>query len=452
MCLANFAVSAANAQECIPGLFFASRSPYWNCNVVFIGTATASESMDDHAVAQLKVEKIYRGSLDDSVQVSSQMKSFVVGQKYFVYAWQDPSGKLSITSPCGDTKALETAADDVEYAEDIAAGKLGTRIYGWAIKSFQNEPLVGAVVKIKSKKNTFSTKTDGKGIYVFKEIPTGTYSVEIDQPKGLHLLPTANNTAIIDATATTVPTVPLFLSPGPAKKLSSRWFNINFGFSDDQGSVKGRVTDQFGKVPPQRPLSLVWIDKSGKVDLEDIVASSYSDPLTGDFLFKMVPPGKYLLAVNPLNCHTGDPQFGQTFFPGVARSGDATVISVDAVQNVKLKQLFKLPPPRVERSISGVLLRSDNSPVIGATVYIWNPSQRQPGLCFGNVGEATTNDTGRFILRGYEGYSYNVRAYVELDGPQQPKQRLYSEIVEISPAGTANDIRLVLARGSEAGP
>jgi hypothetical protein len=412
--------------------------------------------MNDHAVAQLKVEKIYRGSLADSVQVSSQMKYFVVGQKYFVYAWQDPSGKLSITFPCGDTKAMETAADDVEYAEDVAAGKVGTRIYGWvyAIRSFQNEPLVGAVVRIKSKKNKFSTKTDDKGTYVSKEIPTGTYSVEIDPPKGLHLFTKPNNTAIVDATATTVPNLPLFLSPGlglPTKKLSSRWFNINFGFSD-QGSVKGRVTDQFGKIPPQRPLSLVWMDKSGKVDLEDIVASSYSDPLTGDFLFKMVPPGKYLLAVNPLNCHTGDPQFGQTFFPGVARSGDATVISVDAVQNIKLKQLFRLPPPRVERSISGVVLRSDNSPVIGATVYIWNKSQRQPGLCFGNVGDATTDDTGRFILRGYEGYSYNVRAYVELNGPEQPKPRLYSEIVEISPAGTANDIRLVLARGSEAGP
>jgi len=234
--LASLALTAmANAQECMPRPNFVARSwsPYWGHNVVFIGTVTESENVDDSSVARLVVDKVYRGSLGNAVQIHSQGKYFVVGHKYFVYAGQSAAGQMGITFPCGDTRPLEEAADDVAYAEDIAAGKLGTRIYGWVQNTRSPTlPMVGLEVKIRSKKNKFVTKTDEKGLYIFKDIPSGTYSIQVYVPRELDNIFPKRGIATVDASSTTVPSgISAFLTPGiaaPLQSPSTRWANINF--------------------------------------------------------------------------------------------------------------------------------------------------------------------------------------------------------------------------------
>ena len=157
-------------------------------------TTDVSPRERPNSVVVFKIEKIYRGVLSKFIEISTSSK-FQEGQPYFVYAVRGKDAKLYKMDDgyCGTPPILlKNAAEDLEYAEDIAAGKLGTRIYGFVIedkwelfKSQENVPLEGIEVTIQNKEYRFTTKTNEKGKYMFKNIPVGLYEVNAQIPSGL---------------------------------------------------------------------------------------------------------------------------------------------------------------------------------------------------------------------------------------------------------------------------
>ena len=175
--------------------------PYWSANFVFTGLVekfTADEqaaltarqlTVSDtytpvHNLVKFTVEKNYRGTNREKIEIISSF-NFKEGERYFVYALPSKNGKIYQLDDgeCGKSPILlKDAKDDIEYAEEIAAGKIGTRIYGAVTQSISGTlqqifPLAEIEITIKSKVNTFTTKTDAVGKYVFKNIPTGEYEI-----------------------------------------------------------------------------------------------------------------------------------------------------------------------------------------------------------------------------------------------------------------------------------
>ena len=173
--------------------------PYWRADLVFTGVVekfsedTRSRPAPGEMfvtdtyrpvfnVVRLAVEKKYRGVLGDSVELVSSFP-FNTGERYFVYAVAGKDGNIYQLDNgfCGRPPLLlKDAKDDMEYAEEIAAGSSGTRIFGTVVEDLwrlgtarESVPQSGVEVTIKGKRGSFATRTNKEGKYLFKNVPAG---------------------------------------------------------------------------------------------------------------------------------------------------------------------------------------------------------------------------------------------------------------------------------------
>jgi hypothetical protein len=443
-------------------------SPYWRANFVFTGVVEKFSVKDEqftiseqprHTFTKFAVEKNYRGDIGKSVEISSEY-FFKEGERYFVYASRSAQGKIylvdSYDGTCGKPPILlEDAKDDIEYAEEIAEGKPGTQISGFVFEDFQrlgtgrqNIPLAGVEVTIKKGKTSFTTRTDEKGKYIFKNIPPGEYKISSSTPKGLREK-TPNEfyfdqrglkRSVVLVGETTAGGFMMFNLNEKPKKYYRHWDSYNFVFTS-LSSIAGKAVDADGKVPQQQYVWLIPKFK-GKIDLNDNLRQVWTDRATGEFVFEGIPQGEYLIAVNRYNCHSNNhPEYGRNFFPGAADLDNAELITVSENQNLKIKD-FRLSPPLKERSFTGVVLTPDKKPLANAVVFLMTTSQSTPNECFSVNLETKTDAFGRFEIKGYEGYEYKIRAYIE--PTEQNSSRLISKIIDLQAAGNVQNIELIV--------
>lgn len=448
-------------------------SPYWRANFVFTGvvekftadnkiippneiTITDSYQPVFNSV-RFAVEKNYRGTAGKNIEITSSF-NFREGEKYFVYAIKGKDGKIYQldNGECGKPPILlKDAKDDLAYAEEIAEGKLGTQIYGFVFEDFQrlgsqreNIPLADIKVTIKSEKNFFTTRTDEKGKYIFKNIPPGEYKITASTPNGLREKPHNDSyfyqrglkphTVLVGESV-----VSEFMVLGSTEKPKTyyrHWDSYSFIFTS-LSSIAGKAVDSDGKVPPQQ---YVWLIPmfNGKIDLDSYIRYVWTNRSNGEFVFEDLPKGEYVIVVNRYNCHSNNhPEYSRNFFPGVAHLSNAESIAVGENQNIKLKD-FRLSPPLEERLFSGVVLAADKSPLANATVFLINPNQKTPNECFSVNIETKTDEFGRFQLKGYESYEYKIRAYIQFN--EQNSSRLFSKTIELKTKDSVENIELIV--------
>jgi len=409
-------------------------------------------------LVRFTVEKKYRGDVDKEIEIISSFY-FKEGEKYFVYAAPGNDGKIYQldNGECGRPPILLTdAKDDTDYAEEVASGKMGTRISGSVFEdryrlweSRQPVPLKNVEVTIKSKKHSFATKTDEKGKFVFKDIPPAEYRIAASTPKGLHERILNNsyyfpgrskpNTVSVGESADWELTQ--LNSAEKPKYYYRHWDSYNFVFTS-LSSIEGKVVGSDGKVAPQQYLWLLPIDGYGNLLFDSPVQQLWMDRLTGKFVFEDVPAGKYRIAINRYDCHADrNPQFGRSFFPGVRDETEADVITVGENDSLKLKD-FRLLPQREERVFSGIVRTADKKPLANASVFIIKKNYSNPNECsFVNI-ETKTDQSGRFTLKGYEGYEYKIRAYMQ--PTEQGHSRLSSNTLELPVKDDVANIELLV--------
>jgi len=447
-----FGASQALACKCSgprtgAGRNFQPCTVFWNADVVFIGTVekislekagTGDKAYYSRMVASFSVEKAIRGVNEKTVEVETSPSSaicgypFMEGERYFVYLKRGTDGKFT-AHLCGPTVLLKNAQPDLEYLEAVEAGEKGGRVFGNVSRlvqaSFKDRALhtgLGGInvrlnsveVKDNTKKDKpkyvkrkFETKTGDDGFYLFMEIPEGNYTIEADLSPNLR---------------------PLY-RPGIEPPFYVRFDSdrIRCGRANflvtSLAPLEGRVIKQDGSVP-QQYMWLIPIDENGKARLDSYTPFTWIIGKEGRYYFDTVAPGKYLLAVNPKNCHTREaPQYGRTFYPGVTDESDAKAVTV--TENVRTKVPdFKLSPPLNERVLSGVVLSTDNNPVSGVRV-IMKTGGKTGCTNVDAQKEFVTDASGRFELKGFEGYEYMLRAYLETRAVKSG--RLFSDMVEI---------------------
>ena len=446
--------------------------PYWSANFVFTGVvekftadkqavlAASQITISDtytpvHNLVKLAVEKNYRGNTGKTIEIISSF-NFKEGERYFIYALPSKDGKIYQLDDgeCGKPPILlKDAKDDIEYAEEIAAGKLGTRIYGSVTQSAlgtlqQIFPLAEIEVTIKSKKYTFTTKTDSDGKYIFKNIPIGKYEITAKIPPGMHekeFLPDfiSGRIKLHKVFVGKGFAADNFITIGSSEKPKPYFYHsaaYNFQFSA-QSSIKGKLTDFDGKVPPQQYVWLVPII-NGKAALDSYTQYLWTNPADGKFVFKDIPKGEYTIVVNRYNCHSNNhPEYSRNFFSGVSEENNADIIRVGENQNIKIKD-FRLSAQLKERWFSGVVLSANKTPLANATVFLTNSNQKNPNECFSINIETKTDELGRFKLKGYEGYEYKIRAYIQTN--EQNSARLFSKILEIPTNDSIENIEMIV--------
>jgi len=452
-CLGQRTGAGKNFQPC--GVF-------WRADVVFIGTAQkislgkASEGgskIYTRMVVHFSVDKPIRGVSEKTIEVETSPSTascgypFREGVRYFLYLRRDQNGRLT-EGLCGATVPLDAAQPDLDYLKAVESGEQGGRVFGnvrgYVQASYHVMPsydgLAGITVRLESVKvenssdrespkyvkRKFETRTSEDGFYLFMNIPEGLYTVDVDLPPGLRRVQRS----------------PVELRHYVQLDAEGRRCGSSDFVATSLSSVEGRVLNRDGSVPQQQGIYVIPIDVDGRPRTTAYPQPVWISPKDGKYRFDTVAPGTYTLAVNPQNCHSREaPQNGRTFYPGVASESETKSFTVRENVPTELGD-FRLLPPLREKTISGIVLSADNSPVSGARVLLLNSSKN--GCSSGSAQvEAKTDASGAFEIKGFETYEYTLRAYLETRSGQS--RYMASDIIEI-PASAENNgnIRLML--------
>ena len=317
---------------------------------------------------------------------------FLRGRRYVVYA-DEHEGKL-YTSICTRTHQLEGPDEDLAFLRDLPPAGTGVRLYGIVGRppytqarpeEAKVEGLAGIRVVINgpggSRRELF---TDAEGRYEITNLRPGKYKVRAELPAQYYRGGYEDDGVEI-------------ADRGCAE--------LSFA-AIPNGAVTGRVVSAEGEPVAKVNVVLLRADAEGFLSLNHEVGSADTDEKEGRFEIEQVPPGEYVLGINLTWAPKAATPYPPTFYPGVSQRAEATVIEVSLGERVP-ELLLRLPPPLVERRVSGVVVWPDGTPAVGAEVHLADVNH--PGYT-ASGWDNKTDAEGRFTLTGFDGVTYWVHA------------------------------------------
>jgi Carboxypeptidase regulatory-like domain/Prealbumin-like fold domain len=351
---------------------------------------------------------------------------FTLGEVYLVYAYEEEDKKLwaglrtrslkpySINAPDAQWNKeyqrqwQKEHEEELEFLRSLSRKTLsGERIYGAARSSKtilgkndkgRDETLAGVTIKIESERQSIEVKTDSNGKFEIHGLEPGIYKVTAESLAGY---------------------VPFRFfkwrddSKSWNKELSLRecgCAQLIFMFDPSPSTqVDGRVFDAEGKPLAGVEISLIsekWREEKEIKD-DDIKSFQTRDGKTdadGKYKIEKVDPGRYLLGVS-VNRPTPQSPYPRIFYPDVSDIKQAEVITVEPERKTGPFDL-RLTQTLEKRTIQGIVLWPDDTPVVGANISLSHPGERL------RIGyEATTDERGRFTLEGLRDYEYELQVY-----------------------------------------
>jgi hypothetical protein len=169
-------------------------------------------------------------------------------------------------------------------------------------------PLANLLVRVKTGERVFETQADADGVYAFYGLPSGKFEFAPDLPLGT--------------------TLSWFIGsdkPPISFELHAQACQVHDMEVFASGAIQGRILDASGKPLASAfayivPVVEKVLPKQGKQDF---------------FKFVHIPPGEYLIVVNPDD--SLDPKFPyrRTFFPGVHDRASAATITIRGGEQIK---------------------------------------------------------------------------------------------------------------------
>lgn len=342
--LAGAAVPPANSCMCaVPGPPCAE---YWNASAVFAGTVREIRAVPDRPgiiAATFDVDRRGEGVRSDTVVVESQSSggsidacgfTFLVGQRYVVYAHRTSSGRLT-TSGCSGTKAAAMGQADLAFLEEVTGPPRGVRVTGrvhrrdagFSSRGPHDGPVPGARVRLAGDRAARETVTGPDGEYDFRDLPVGTYTVTVTPPRGL----------AVDRFRS----MPEYVPPSLVVNLwnpSECFLAVHTAWSDAQ--ISGVLLDADGKPAGHRMIELIAV-ASTVPDRDPIRPASIRTDSDGRFTFAFVAPGTYLVGVSVRNPPPSS-SASRVYYPGVTDGVQATEVTVDTGGRIQLTP-FQLP-------------------------------------------------------------------------------------------------------------
>ena len=195
LCGAGLLALARPAQGCSCAMPPAC-SAFYHADAVFIGQAEVVKTGAGSQRARFRIEESFRGTASKGRVIEIVGKGiggscayeFVDGSRYLVYATKQPDGTWGAIL-CGRTMVLDTKSEaDVELARWIARNPSGAaRVSGSASIAERRArgakvslaPLAKTSITIRSDTQSFTTETDSRGSFEFKNVPPDRYSLTV---------------------------------------------------------------------------------------------------------------------------------------------------------------------------------------------------------------------------------------------------------------------------------
>lgn len=203
-----------------------------------------------------------------------------------------------------------------------------------------------------------------------------------------------------------------------------------FGQFVGGGVVSGKLLKSNGKPLPYTEIELVPTFYDAQVRDKRFWATSNA---AGDFSFSDVPSGDYTLSINFDEKPSVTSPYQTFFYPNHADRSEAETIKIAPGGKVTgLK--FRVPPPLVQRKVSGKVVNAKGDPIEGAYVYLRDVLFDQ-SLILDNK----TDKFGNFTLMGFETRKYQIGALIyeeskpqTFESPGKVLAIAYSEIFILS--------------------
>lgn len=260
---------------------------------------------------------------------------FKPGERYLVDAFLDKDGKLH-AGTCSATRRSENAVTALRSLRRRREGQALPSLTGQIAQYDRNfkgvlgshapKPLADTLVRVKAKDGSiYEARADAGGLYEFFNLPPGQYEFVPVLPPG---------TTVAWYIGSDTPLRPFTLHGGCEER------NIEVFAA---GSVQGRVVDSSNKPLRDASVYILPVEEELKPNRK---LYSESQGKEGFFKFVHLPPGQYLVLVNPADNRNPHFPYARTFYPGVRDREAATIITVSPGEEVKdieirLEQLFE---------------------------------------------------------------------------------------------------------------
>jgi Carboxypeptidase regulatory-like domain len=308
----------------------------WQVDVVVAGVVRSIETVDhselgspyQSTLVKFEVERAFVNGSPGPVELLTGRGGgdcgyrFVAGQRYLVYAWKHPSGRLS-TGICSRTRPLEQASEDLAYLATVAQQPRGARVSGRVTHlhrdPFEKDwidygPFENIVVNLRGSAFSRDVSTDKNGRYEFSGLPAGKLTLTLVPPTGFDGRYLEREVEIRDARA-----------------CSSHDFSLRY-----IARASGTVVDSSG-----RPLAGIMVDAVA-AELAGFLPPPYQQPVKTDargrFEFDDLPPGLYVFGVSLTRPEWTPPGYKPAgpavFLPGTAAVRDATIVELKANDRV----------------------------------------------------------------------------------------------------------------------
>ncbi|MGE0126898.1 MAG: SdrD B-like domain-containing protein [Blastocatellales bacterium] len=388
----------------------------------------------DVGIIRFEVEEAFKGIEPRIVEIHSGTNGadcgywFTRGERYLVYAYGDPQGKLE-TNVCTRTRPVELAAEDLQYLRNLPRRGIGARIYGTVgtpaeerDENFEQKlsGIGGVKVTLHSLDGSKSVKkTDHAGSFEFKPLKPGQYVVEITAPDGY----------VVDYPEMNL----LEVHDGGCGKSNFKLLPA--------GKISGRILDSEGKPIGKEKVSLLSTDAQGDELAKFEVAESWADE-HGVFRLAHLPPGRYLLGFNLTDSARKPALHPPTFYPNASDQAKATVIEIKLGEELTGYDI-NTPKEVSLRVIQGAVFWDEKKPAHNAEVLL----MRKSSPFVYAAQKVKTDENGRFSITGGEGFKYWLYAVADKYPamPYHERQQTYSEPLFVELKSDSSGIQLILS-------
>lgn len=427
------------ACSCVANISTCQR--YSSSALIFIGKAidvvkdaAGGETYGNKESTVFEVEEMFLGAGKKQFTVKNKSGSscdisFEHGKTYLIFADGDEKTGFD-TGYCSGNKLISGAGEMLDELRDLPKAGSGGKLYGQVTESLKKRdeqyvPMPGVKIKIQEvggKRKIYNVVTDKEGKYELI-VPQGKYRI-------LPTIPAYADVGYLDED-------PIFVKDRGCTEES-------FGI-ENKSKISGKVVDSDGNPVSKIWLELLSLDRIQKPNwLDDDGGTLISTEDKGVFTLENIPAGKYTLSVNYVRNSDEESPFPTTFYSNSTERSGATILEVGLGQSIS-EIVFRLPPRLAQIKVHGSVVWEDGTPA--ANIYLHLESSEFPGICVNDCNDKTDAD-GNFVLLGYSGHKYRIKAAAEkqIDGMKE-------EYIVISPLFSIDEnppqFKLVLKRSEE---
>jgi hypothetical protein len=205
--LVGFAVFCGAAWGCSCGDYPSAKEAWAGARLVLVGTVEKSDPAvvegrigSGEQVAWVRVQEAFKGVKKDQVlelrgELSSCFGGYTEGATLLLYLFPGAKHGTWVAPACHRSRTLDRAADDLQFLHGLPDSARGNRVSG-TVALYEDDPVkgfhrsrdvAGVRVRLAGAAGSYDAVTDARGLYEFRNLQPGNYSIQADFPRGTTL-------------------------------------------------------------------------------------------------------------------------------------------------------------------------------------------------------------------------------------------------------------------------